>query len=305
MKTVFIHIRTHKTGTTSIQVFLDRVRHIIAIQGVLSPQAGQPSRNGAVAAGHHVLSWYLLGKRKVTTDESWTALRAEIERWPGDRVVISSEDFSSIDNTHIEDIKNRLSGCDVRAVVYLRNPLALMKSSYKQRVGMGTYSKGFSHFCREHVGELDYGELLGRWITALGEERVHVRFFDKLTKRYDLEADFCKVIGIDFQSVRSFLDGPLNVSPTDRTVIIMRRLNRLLWWTGDTRRRGGWPAVVRAQVRRQGIRGKLVRSIFGIRLVEKIASQEDVDWLRTAISLSHEAFLELYVEPEDRGLLRF
>ncbi|QXD16183.1 hypothetical protein GQ464_004310 [Rhodocaloribacter litoris] len=83
MKKVFVHAGTHKTGSTSLQVFLAKTQVLLAEQGVLYPRSGRPDRKGVVSAGHHELAWSLLGKHGVKTDEAWHQLANELEAWSG------------------------------------------------------------------------------------------------------------------------------------------------------------------------------------------------------------------------------
>lgn len=87
-KTVFLHIGTHKTGTTSIQHFLthhaDELRHA----GILMPSAGRHRY------GHHHIAWELrnddrLERRTGHVQRLFDELRAT----DLGRSVISSEDF--------------------------------------------------------------------------------------------------------------------------------------------------------------------------------------------------------------------
>jgi hypothetical protein len=303
---IIIHAGTHKTGSTSLQVFLRKAEKQLEEQGILVPGSGRPSGFGHnVSCGHHVLAWSLRGKWGVTTDESWHALCQEINVWKGDRVVLSAEDFQNLTTEHIARIREYLDGYDLHMVAYVRNPLGYMISSYKQRVKMGTYAGTIRKYAREFAERLDYGVLINRWVKVLGSERVHVRIFDKVRKEPGLEVDFCRVIGADIEPLRAFVDKPANVSPSDKDVAIMRRINRQTWWTGEAQRRRGWPARLRAAVRRPGVKGALVRVAFGVGVPDTLVTHAEIDYLRDAIRERHEVFLERYVAPEDRDLLRF
>ncbi|QXD16182.1 hypothetical protein GQ464_004305 [Rhodocaloribacter litoris] len=213
--------------------------------------------------------------------------------------------FDGLDVARIGQVKTCLAPHDLHVLIYVRNPLGYMHSSYKQRIKMGTYRKSFGTFVSEQAGRLDYGALVDRWATVLGPERVHLRLFDKVKVDPGLEADFCGVIGADFEPLRDFVDKPANVSPPDLQIEMMRRINRLTWWAGDTQRRRGWPARLRAQVGRSGMKGHLVRAITGIGLPDALVSHAEIDRLRDLVSHWLDPFLDRYVAPEDRDLLRF
>ena len=305
MKTVFIHIGMHKTGTTSLQLFMSRASKELAKQHILYPRSGRSESFRKINDGHHNLAFFLRKKRDVILDKEWVELAIEIENWNGDRAVISSEEFHPLKEVGIAQIKKYLTDCDLHAIVYVRNPLSYARSAYKQRMKMGTYAGGFGTFIRDHVEHLDYGALLRRWEEGLGAGRVLLRIFDKAMKNPGLEKDFCEVIGADFEPLRSFVDRPANVSPSDRVIATMRRINRLTWWMSEGRRRRGWPSRLRAAVRRETRKGTLVRSVLSLGVSNSLVKPEDIDHLRDVIGERHEAFLERYVAPEDRDFLRF
>jgi len=85
---VFIHIGTHKTGSTSIQHFLTNHAEALGTEGVLIPAAGRH------LFGHHLIAWEMrhderLRGRTGHLQQFFDELRTTTL----DRAVISSEDF--------------------------------------------------------------------------------------------------------------------------------------------------------------------------------------------------------------------
>ncbi|ARA94421.1 hypothetical protein AWN76_015510 [Rhodothermaceae bacterium RA] len=189
--------------------------------------------------------------------------------------------------------------------MYVRNPLDYMLSSYKQRVKMGTWAAPLRVYVEEFGGRINYLDLVERWASGLGQDRVHVRLFDQVKRDPGLEADFCQVIGVDFEPLRGFVDKPANVSPPDHQIEMMRRLNRLTWWATEEQRRFGWAAQMRRTLQKAGAKGALVRAITGIGLPDALVSHAEIDRIRDLVSHWLEPFLDRYVAPEDRDLLRF
>lgn len=91
MRQLFIHIGTHKTGTTSIQWYLNRHARKLKSYGTYVPQAGCPSKR---SSGHHNIAWTLLGNERANPD--WGGVRdlvAELNRADPVQAVISAEDL--------------------------------------------------------------------------------------------------------------------------------------------------------------------------------------------------------------------
>ncbi len=57
MKTVYLHIGTHRTGSTSIQRFMANAEEALAEQGIIYPKTGRPDTDWTNQYGHHELAW--------------------------------------------------------------------------------------------------------------------------------------------------------------------------------------------------------------------------------------------------------
>lgn len=302
-KTIFLHIGTHKTGTTSIQCLLAKAEDTLKAQGLLYPTAGRPTGWGDADWGHHVLAWALRGKRGITDEVCWHQLRAEIDGWPGDRVVLSSEDFSPATVDQVARVRAHLAGYDVRVILYVRNPLGRLVSSYKQRVKMGKCTTSFAAYMRDAVAQVDYAAKIARWETGFGEGRVQVRLFDKLKREPGIAADFCGTIGVDYDTVAAFASRPRNVSPDDYTIKLMRWLNHGGGIFGVPRHRVLHRA--RRKLLRSGPWRRRIRSA-GMQLrVAPLVSEAEVRWLREATGDMRHRFLTAHVAPEDHHFFEF
>src|SRR5215203_3005331 len=86
----FLHIGTHKTGSTSLQVLLYAHPTVLQAHGCLYPKTG---RSPDSPAGHHDIAWEISGDARHqraygTIDD----LAVEIASVPHD-IILSSEDF--------------------------------------------------------------------------------------------------------------------------------------------------------------------------------------------------------------------
>lgn len=143
MKTIFIHIGHYKTGTSAIQKYCAEHADDLAQGGLYYPKAGRAGNGTNHAAlslslaaqhGFGPPPWYK-GPRK--PDEVYANFRTEIDTCGQSRILASSEEFFQLalsDNPEnaIGDLKNRLSGYQVRIVLYIREPMALLKSWYNE-----------------------------------------------------------------------------------------------------------------------------------------------------------------------------
>jgi len=303
LKTVYLHIGTHKTGTTSIQRFLARADDALDRQGILYPETGRPETSCSDQYGHHKLYWSMVGKRGISGDQVWSELKEEVAQHPEHSIVLSAEGFSVIKERKVRQVLEYINVRPLHVVVYIRHPVQLLKSAYKQRIKSGTYRNTFVRFVRQMSHLCDYLGLVSRWEQSDGVESVNIRIFDKVKKNPGLEASFADTVGIDFEKVRAFVDSPANTSPPDDRVQVVRWINAAetlgkeggVWQALTSRARSNvrgerWPGSWLVGAMRPFLRGSLV-------------TDQAVDVLREELKDVHDHFLSRYVDPDDRHYL--
>lgn len=303
MKRVFLHIGTHKTGSTSIQRFLARADDVLEDQGILYPKTGRPDTNWSNQYGQHELYWSLVGKHGIEGDQVWHELRREIDAFSGKTVVLSVEGFEYIGTRDIQRTLKYLQPHSVRVIVYLRPPLHLLKSAYTQRVKMGTYSGPFNRFVEEQTPRCNYLELVHRWRQFDDVESIDIRLFDKVKRDPGLEASFADAAGVDFEQVQSFVRSPTNTSPPDDLVRIARWINKISSIGTDIEYCRTLASRARSNVLGERWPGRWVAKFVRPFLRDTFVTERSANILRDELGEAHRRFLERYVSPEDRTYL--
>jgi hypothetical protein len=209
-KRIFIHIGTHKTGTTSIQMFLHQNRSRLKKAGILVPRSG----TGVIdsPAGHQNIAYELCGSPHFERGLGRTAnLLEELHQSQEPVAVISSENFQFLhrfpDKLSKLDQDLDALGYDRTYLVYFRNTRDYFVSLYGQlkfsdRSPPGTFAtlqkdmraKGF---VLDRVGryfEFDYDRLIRDWEAIVGKNIM--RFdYDAVTKAGGLLVSFLQTIG--------------------------------------------------------------------------------------------------------------
>ena len=108
-RTVVLHVGPHKTGTTALQRFWQENREHLARDGILYPGPGD---------AHHRLAHDLLGWPPKKFDRE--KLLKTCATWPGDMIILSSEDFSFFDVDQFRRLCELLGGNDIRVAYFLR-----------------------------------------------------------------------------------------------------------------------------------------------------------------------------------------
>jgi hypothetical protein len=129
-KTVYLHVGTFKTGTSSIQSFLVSNAGTLEQHGYFVPR-GQ-------LIGHHELPLSLIKDFsnfraawpgfQGDSRQNWENILEQINKSPCDKVIISSENFCDFVNEHCRNaseelgakLQSYLAGYDVKVIVYIR-----------------------------------------------------------------------------------------------------------------------------------------------------------------------------------------
>lgn len=210
MATVYLHIGAPKTAAPALQgVLADNHEQLLA-RGVLYP--------GLLRQGnaHHILASELirayqgqpmsnLWQAERTRDEAWQTLQREIKQHQSriDKIILSSELFFGQTQRLEEmlaDIRSRLAGHELKAVVYLRRQDELYNVFFSQDVaGARQWAHNAYQFYQTHqIFQHDYDELLAIWSRGIGRNNMLVRSCETAQLAGgNLVEDFCRVTGIE------------------------------------------------------------------------------------------------------------
>lgn len=219
MRKCYIHIGTHKTGTSALQEML--ARHDVALQdkGFLYPRAGRP----APYAGHHNIAWEVTGDHRFQPQHGTIGeLVREIDAEPHD-VILSSEDFEgAVDRSNkfsefVRLLQSR--GFSVILVVYLKNPVEYLPSIYVELITHGL-SETFQEFLlvalcdrsfqfKEWVFQFNYVDWIRR-LHEIADVDIIVRAYEHA--RASITADFLSIIGLTLNDFGIEKDSRIHVT---------------------------------------------------------------------------------------------
>ena len=221
-KKVFLHIGFHKTGSTSIQMFLFEHQEQLKHAGYLYPKSGMPPGS----LGQHSLAWDI----RKGSQKSWHRLLDEIQASDAPNVIISSEDFEQLNKQQCSEVLHLLDDFEIHIVVYIREPEKLLLSAYKGNVKAGRISQSFTDFSRQSIRRCDFPALIRKWrfVYRMNDHFI-VRSFDQAIHHKGLITDF---LGIVDSKLQQEFPNPdtfhANASPPNATIRVLRRCNALL-----------------------------------------------------------------------------
>ena len=230
-----IHIGCVKTGSSSVQGFLQDNRALLGEQGVLYPQTPlQPPLAWAPRTHHIALARHLaLGRPQ---GDFLNPLRRELAAAGCRAFILSEELFSELMRTpaqlqRLHDFLQAL-GCDeVRVVVWLRECGAMFASLCSQQLknGRPEWFHLMPPAALPHFRFLmDYRALLTRWAGIFGREALEVRLFEReCWPQGELLRDAAAAFGLRWDE-RFVLPPHLNESFNLLEMEVLRVVNHLL-----------------------------------------------------------------------------
>ena len=202
--TVYLHIGTPKTGSTSIQCFLHTNRDVLKKLGYLYPcSILNPYR-----FDHNIFAWELKThlENKAWIPPSFHELQKELTLSQANNVIISSESLQIHCNApqDIEYLKNllvRIGFTQIYIIIYLRHPQDLFVSMCSQVIKNAQNEIFLSPPKNEsdifqHI--YDYRETIQNYEKVFGRENLRIRLFDKEEwYEKDLLKDFLATIDVE------------------------------------------------------------------------------------------------------------
>ncbi|TBX21028.1 hypothetical protein [Nioella sediminis] len=214
-----VHIGLNKTGSTTIQAWLQINQDALRNQGIwhdnLGPHSGphlstavgwtifaHSQRPNYVPGGWQAQSYRIRSRADLQErlDQFLTRVEATFPPPEDGTYVTSSEHIGAgLKNVpEMEKLHNWFAARfnEVRYVVYIREQTDWVASAYVQAVRSGTTESLDAYI--ENFGFNDYHALIEKWRGIAGDENVDVRIFDRAAfAGGDLIDDFADAIGVD------------------------------------------------------------------------------------------------------------
>jgi SAM-dependent methyltransferase len=233
-----IHIGAHKTGTTTIQVALNRNATFLGDVGVVYPVALTSPESGMY--GQHSLSFALRGIAEHIGTAGVNVKTCMLGVHPLDHVrqldrnsdlILSSEDFYDLNEQQIERLKELLDGFAVKILFYVRRQDEAAQALYQTSVINYGLSKSFDQYLSANVSRFDYFLTATIWAKIFGRDSITVRRYGRsFLKNGDALADFVeaaeKLLGKELNKKAWIpVAAELNQGLPEHMVVLMRSYN--------------------------------------------------------------------------------
>lgn len=218
---VYLHIGTHKTGSTLIQEACVRLHEALREDGFFYPI------KGFSGTGHHELAWAIKSKDEETARKLYKEIKDDSTR--EEVLLLSSEEFEFIRDFSLFE---ELFGEDeVSVIVYLRRQDKYLESEYNQHVRM--YKTRFSgdifQFFMFHNFDMrfNYEALLKSWESLAAVVNVIPESYDQVSDDNRLLSTFFEHIGVSEECYETEEFNRANVSIPPSALVYLVRWNRL------------------------------------------------------------------------------
>jgi hypothetical protein len=232
-KRLFLHIGTHKTGSTALQILLAENDSLLADNNVIFPASGRISKH----SGHHNIAWELNGDPRFTNENGTLSdLCRELSASDCNLAIISSEDFEYLhqkpDQLHFLKTALEDVGYQTEVVIFFRDQARYAYSLYQELVKHGL-DKSFYSFSKEifRTGAFfmngnwrfcfSYEDIVQIFANVLGSNNVHCEAYSN-----PIHIPFLMVCGLNEISLK-LSDNTSNRALPLEKIIALRRINEL------------------------------------------------------------------------------
>ncbi len=237
MKTIYLHIGTFKTGTSSIQKYLKENISWFKEHGILIPDTQLIAHHPLPLSLIRDYSEFRAAWPAFEGDSTaiWQATFDEIASSPLNSVIISSETFCDLVNEHARDakddfkrvLKHYFQDYNVKVICYLRPLIAYSVSMYKEAIKAGgitnLYSEEISNFLQMRSIHLFPSQYLDFYSELFGKENLIIKKYDRNTLiNKNILDDFLDIFKL---TPRAATDEESNLSIPDHCVDLVRTLN--------------------------------------------------------------------------------
>jgi hypothetical protein len=217
--TLFVHIGTHKTGTTSIQNFLRIHASRLTECGIFIPTVGTLNRT----SGHHNIAWQVRNDRRYVTDLGGVdELVTELRSSQASTAVISSEDFEYLSEYPRElrafDERLEKAGFATKYLVFFRDVEGYARSLFCELESANGWldydvfrksiqNEGFVRVNGDWHYEFRYDFFVEKWEAILGP-KIYKYSYDEAVLGLGLLPSFLMAIGASKAVVDEGLNAP-------------------------------------------------------------------------------------------------
>ena len=205
----FLHIGTHKTGTTSVQSCLYKNRNLLKEKSIFYPAIIKNETD----AGHHSIAATIAKNNNYDSLKKETKIEnllQQIKSSDCETIIISSEIFSTINPWLVKKV---FAEFNCKVICFLRRQDDLIESMYRELIKNSNFlaeaedfkdiitnekKLSFSVYQHEFEGILpfDYEKFLNKWADCFGKNQIEVYVYNEPNTDGDSVKVFLKAVNL-------------------------------------------------------------------------------------------------------------
>ncbi|NCP65659.1 MAG: hypothetical protein GW763_00125 [Paraglaciecola sp.] len=233
MKTLYLHVGPHKTGTTLLQKFMLDNTPALAEQGLVYPS------NYIKIFGHHELRQKIVDR--ALSDEDVQFINQSTQN-----ILFSSEDFISLNKADFEYLRDVIDNKNIVVIYAWRRAGYKMYSIWQEVIKHGG-TETFYHYFHNHLARPGQSQMLSADLklamfqSVFGEDNLIIIDYDSADSRDSLVKDFLQAVNITWYP--SFVIANDNVNAVNKSmpvvdIEIIRALNFI--FAKNHQKTGSW-----------------------------------------------------------------
>jgi hypothetical protein len=246
IREVILHIGLHKTATTSIQASLNDTINLLDNAGILYPTF---TINGKKIDNHSIPFVTLFSKRphlydvKLDFNKNLDELHpflcnhykdqllAQIEKFSGDKILISGEDISKMGLSQLKRLEQFFKGhvnqeIKFRIIAFVRHPVSRITSSIQENVKHG---KTLEELIGDNIilRHTAFESIFSQFENVFSKKNIQiVRFEDALLHAKGPVGYFYSLLGFGEDSLRNIAPTKRNSSFSYEAIVLLSTLNK-------------------------------------------------------------------------------
>lgn len=230
---LFVHVGLQKTGTSYLQGVMLKNREALAAQGLdLVP----PTKRDSFHLMLMVRDRYSPGRDPASVTGALDRFADQLAAAPGSRALLSQESLAAARPGQVERLLAACGDREVHVVLTVRDLARQLPSAWQQELKAGgatPYGRYLAQLRRHEAAgsgghpwiHLDPPQVLARWATPLGPDRVHVVTVPPSGSSPTLLLErFCRVLEVDPSGLAPD-EGPGNTSLGRVQAEVLQRVN--------------------------------------------------------------------------------
>ncbi len=233
-KRLYVHIGTHKTGTTSLQYFLHANMQRLYDRDFLYPSTGRHPRSHVQHAliaralkepRPDVVSAGFALKTPIDSKLLLDAVLHEIELSGRNNIILSSEEFSTMNDDEVQSFFIKFDSFYIIPIIYIRDSSDMAQSLYQTYVTHESITCDFTEFELEKKARTDLFSLCNVWSQRAFNNKIIIRSYDCV--KNNVVIDFLRIVDLEAHHFdMSMALQRLNETLPPYLVCVMRELRK-------------------------------------------------------------------------------